>query len=92
MGSMDKDAQALQKQLIPTVLNNMKMELAKFKVFGLHLIDHPVSGLATDIDQLHAKIEKALAQLAPPATTAAPVPGAGNVPVNGDAPVPPVTA
>lgn len=47
-------------QQVPQILNNVKAAVEGYFVLGLHTLDAPVSGLATEFTELHLVIEKAI--------------------------------
>jgi hypothetical protein len=52
VSDLDKAAQLLKIQQIPLIFGKIKEACELFYGVGLHLIDHPVNGLATDIRKI----------------------------------------
>lgn len=44
-------------------LADLKARVVQFDIFGLHLIDHPIAGLADEFAKFHDVIEKAEAKI-----------------------------
>ncbi len=44
-------------------LADLKARVVQFDIFGLHLIDHPIAGLAEEFAKFHDVIEKAEAKI-----------------------------
>ena len=60
--SIKDAAEKVVEQQIPAILNNVKGALEAFEVFSLGVIDHPISGLASEFAKFHELIVKALAK------------------------------
>ena len=45
---------------VPQILNGLKASIEGFFVLGMHTLDHPVAGLASELTEWHTTVEKAI--------------------------------
>jgi hypothetical protein len=62
MGIKDTSNKARIK-MVPEWLADLRARVAQFDIFGLHLIDHPIAGLADEFAKFHDILEKASAKI-----------------------------
>ena len=57
--ALDAAAKSLKIRQIPVVFNQIKGACELYFGVGLHMFDHPINGLATDLKKIHALIVSA---------------------------------